>query len=375
MMRKIIIPVLTILALTFHGCGSGDNEVDNSKLRTLITEAITGDQEANDDLKGLLSTKHAGKSDYNQLTIDGFKLNDKQYYSVLLEYPDPTLNLFAIYDNELNLYLLDKSLNGNLSVEWATSGSRLFVFLQERFLTKDVLSLDRLSIYEVFDETASLIYRSLSRFAERDDISYQTVELITKAFIVTKVSGLKDMAIDNQTDTFYFNSNTKEYFSKWNLFNKYVKQQIREFGWVTVKPQIQSDMLEEGNTLIRQGYRIDIGSDWEEIPSFSEDKLLIKSLVGTKFINRSLSSSFTVLEIPTGKNAEDYSPYSFEKPTTGDYQIKSTAVYDSGNNYSQIIEHKCGSKKFLLLFECPKTIYTQKKKIFDQIISSFTIKC
>lgn len=375
MMRQIIIAILSILTITYSGCSSGDKEVDSTKLRTLITEAIAGDYDANESLKGLLSSKHTGKNDYNQLTIDDFKLNDKQYYSVVLEYPDPTLNLFAIYDSEFNFYLLDKSLNGNLSVEWATSGSRLFVFLQERFLTKDVLSLDRLSIYEVFDETASLIYRSLSRFAESNDISYQTVELITKTFIATKVTGLKDKAIDNQTDTFYFNSNAKKYLSKWNLFNKYVKQQIREFGWVTVKPQIQSDMLENGNTLIRNGYRIDLESEWEEILSFKEDKLLIKSLVGTKFLNRSLNSSFTILEIPKGENAENYSPYSFEKPTMGDYKIRATAMYDSGNNYSQIIEHSCGDKKFLLLFECPKTVYTQKKNIFDQIISSFTIKC
>lgn len=374
-MRQIIIAILSILTITYSGCSSGDKEVDSTKLRTLITEAIAGDYDANESLKGLLSSKHTGKNDYNQLTIDDFKLNDKQYYSVVLEYPDPTLNLFAIYDSEFNFYLLDKSLNGNLSVEWATSGSRLFVFLQERFLTKDVLSLDRLSIYEVFDETASLIYRSLSRFAESNDISYQTVELITKTFIATKVTGLKDKAIDNQTDTFYFNSNAKKYLSKWNLFNKYVKQQIREFGWVTVKPQIQSDMLENGNTLIRNGYRIDLESEWEEILSFKEDKLLIKSLVGTKFLNRSLNSSFTILEIPKGENAENYSPYSFEKPTMGDYKIRATAMYDSGNNYSQIIEHSCGDKKFLLLFECPKTVYTQKKNIFDQIISSFTIKC
>ena len=374
-MRKILIPILTILALTLYGCGFGGKEVDSSELRSLITEAITGDQDAIETLNGLIDSKHVGKNDYNELKVDGFKLNDRQYFSVLLEYPDPKFNLFAIYDSELNFYLLDKSLNGNISVEWATSGSRLFVFLQERFLTKDILTLDRLSIYEVYDETASLIYRSLSRFAEGNEICYQTVELIGRTSIVTKVSGLKDKAINNQADTFYFNSDTKKYLSKWNLFNKYVKQQIREFSWISTKPEIPSEILDDQNILIRQGYQIALGEGWEEIPYFTENKILLKSLSGTKFSNKSLNSSFIVVEIPYGDDAENYSPYSFDNPTMGDYKIRKTAFYESGNSYYQIIEHSCGDKKFLLLFESAKTVYMQKKNIFDQIVRSFTIKC
>ena len=374
-MRKILIPILTVLVLTLYGCGFGGKEVDSSELRSLITEAITGDQDAIETLNGLIDSKHVGKNDYNELKVDGFKLNDRQYFSVLLEYPDPKFNLFAIYDSELNFYLLDKSLNGNISVEWATSGSRLFVFLQERFLTKDILTLDRLSIYEVFDETASLIYRSLSRFAEGNEICYQTVELIGRTSIVTKVSGLKDKAINNQADTFYFNSDTKKYLSKWNLFNKYVKQQIREFSWISTKPEIPSEILDDQNILIRQGYQIALGEGWEEIPYFTENKILLKSLSGTKFSNKSLNSSFIVVEIPYGDDAENYSPYSFDNPTMGDYKIRKTAFYESGNSYYQIIEHSCGDKKFLLLFESAKTVYMQKKNIFDQIVRSFTIKC
>ena len=374
-MRKILIPILTVLVLTLYGCGFGGKEVDSSELRSLITEAITGDQDAIETLNGLIDSKHVGKNDYNELKVDGFKLNDRQYFSVLLEYPDPKFNLFAIYDSELNFYLLDKSLNGNISVEWATSGSRLFVFLQERFLTKDILTLDRLSIYEVFDETASLIYRSLSRFAEGNEICSQTVELIGRNSIVTKVSGLKDKAINNQADTFYFNSDTKKYLSKWNLFNKYVKQQIREFSWISTKPELPSEILDDQNILIRQGYQIALGEGWEEIPYFTENKILLKSLTGTKFSNKSLNSSFIVVEIPYGDDAENYSPYSFDNPTMGDYKIRKTAFYESGNSYYQIIEHSCGDKKFLLLFESAKTVYMQKKNIFDQIVRSFTIKC
>ena len=374
-MRKFFFAVIALSAFVFSGCSSDREQVNQSELRKLIIEAIAGDTDANVKLQGFLSTKHIGKSDYNQLYIDDLNIGDQHFYSILLEYFDPSLNLFAICDSYLNFYLLDKSLNGYLSSEWAEMGTRKFVFLQERFLTKDVLSLDRLSIYEIYDESAELIYRSLSRFVKDNEISSQTIEIITKDFILTKMSGLNDPAINNQPDTFYFNSDSKKYLSKWNLFNKYVNQQIKEFSWITTKPQIPSDMLEEGTIRIRQDFQISLDVGWEETPFYNESKLLKKSLMGTKFFNRSLNSSFIILEIPSGEIAENYSPYSFGKPNTGDYEIRTTTIYESGDNYYQILEHSCGEKKFLLLLECSKTVYIQKQKIFDEIIDSFSIKC
>ena len=64
---------------------------------------------------------------------------------------------------------------------------------------------------------------------------------------MTKITGLQDRALDNQPDTFYYNLNAKEYLSKWNLFNNYVKQQVKEFSIIAIKPQIPSDMLENYN--------------------------------------------------------------------------------------------------------------------------------
>lgn len=374
-MLKSVLVILAITAISFSGCSDKSEEVDDADLRKLIIEAIAGDNDANVNLKGLLSTKHIGKSDYNQLTINTFTDKDKKYLTVLLEYFDPTLNLFAIYDSDLNFYIIDKSLNGYLSVEWAEMGDRNFVFLQERFLTKDVLTVDRLSIYEIFENSASLIYRSLSRLAIDNDISYQTIESITKNFILTKVGGIKDSGINNQLDTFYFNSGSKKYLSKFNLFNNYVKQEINEFAWITTKPQITADFIDTKSGLVGRGYKISMESGWEEIPLFIEDRLLRRSLSGPKFINKSLGAGITILEIPKGESGEKYSPYDLTETIKGRYTIRATSVYEIGKNYFQIFEHSCGEKKYLLLFEFPKSIYLEKKKVFDDIINSFTIDC
>jgi len=239
-MRKFFFTFIALSVVVFSGCSSDDKQISISELRKLIIEATSGDTGANERLQGLLSSRHIGKSDYNQLYIDSLSIGDRHFFSVLLEYFDPTLNLFAIYDSNLNFLLLDKSLNGYLSSEWSKIGNRKFVFVQERFLTKDVLSLDRLSIYELFDSSASLIYRSLSQFSKSDDSIYQTVESITPNFITTKIGGGNESEGNILVDTFYFNSESQNYLSEKNIFNNYVKQEIGDFSWIITKPEIPS---------------------------------------------------------------------------------------------------------------------------------------
>lgn len=240
-MRKFFFAVIALLALLFWECNSNDNQINQVELRKLIIEGLAGDKDANVRLQGLISSKHIGKSDYNQLYIDSIYIGDKHFYSVLLEYFDPSLNLFAIYDSGLNFYLLDKSLNGYLSSEWAEQGNRKFVFVQERFLTKDVLTLDRLSIYEVFDSSASRIYRALSQLIKDDKTYNQTVESITPSFILTKISAVNENENNALVDTFYFNFDKQKYESKKNTFENFVKREIREYSWIITKPEIPSN--------------------------------------------------------------------------------------------------------------------------------------
>jgi hypothetical protein len=242
-MNKLILFALAIFALTFSACSTGEEKLNSAKLRELIVDAIDRNHEANTELKGLIDPELISRKDFNSLRIDSGLVNNKFYYSVLLEYFDPLLNRFAIYDDELRLYLIDKSLNGNLTAQWTDKENRNFVFVQERFLTKDVLSIDRLSIYEVYDTTAGLIYRSISKLVKVKNTSIQTIENISADFIITKISGITDSKSINQIDTFYFYPGSREYLSSNNLFNNFVKQEINDFIWINTKPQIPSSDL------------------------------------------------------------------------------------------------------------------------------------
>ena len=374
-MQKFIFTILTIAILLISGCDYNNQQVDKSDLEKLITEAIAGDQDAIIKLQGLLTSKHIGNSDYNQLLIDELLTNDKSYFSVILEYPDPRLNVFAIYDDNLNFYLLDKSLNGYLNSKWVEVGTRKFAFLQERFFTKDVLSIDRLSIYEVGEKTASLSYRSLSRFSKDNILSYQTVESITKDYILTKINGPIENRINNQLDTFYFKSDSKKYLSKLDLFDNYVRAEVKNFIWITTKPQVTEDFFEAEIDTVVKNYKITLDRGWQKIPKFTESTRIKQSLEGVKYVNKSHGSSFTVLQIPMGEDGEKYSPYILTETIKGQYRIRASAVFEVGKNYLQIFEHSCSNTKYLLLFECPISIYLENRKVFSDIINSFSIDC
>jgi hypothetical protein len=374
-MQKIIFTFLVLTVVFFTGCGSDNEQIDKSVVEKLITDAISGNPDANLKLKGLISENHIGKKDYNQLFIDELKSGDKTYFSIILEYADPKLNLFAICDNQLNLYLVDKSLNGYLNSKWIENGSKKFVFLQEQFLTKDVLSVERLSIYEIADKSAWLVYREPSRFVKDNNLAYQRVETINDDYILTKLTGTGNILGEIKVDTFYFNSSSKKYISKKNLFENYVDQEINNFIWITTKPQLTEEFVDAEIDTVTRDYKISVGKEWEKNPKYIEDRLLKLPLKGVKYSNVSNGSSFIVVQIPRGEEGEKYCSYPLIETVKGNYRIRSSEVFEKGNNYIQVFEHTCGGTKYFLLFGCPKSIYLENRKMFSDIISSFSINC
>ncbi|NWG29598.1 MAG: hypothetical protein HXY48_13855 [Ignavibacteriaceae bacterium] len=239
-MNKLLFYVIIVITFALSACGTGNDKLNSARLRELISQALNKNHDANVELKGLIDAELINRKDFNSIRIDSGYINRKYCYSVLLEHFDPSLNRFAIYDDQLRLYLIDKSLNGNLSVEWIEKENRNFIFLQERFLTKDVLSMDRLSIYEVYDTTAGLVYRSISRLVKENIIYSQTIESISPDFIITKISGITDPKTIAETDTFYFFKTDMKYLSTKDLFSNFVKKEVEDFRWITIKPQIPS---------------------------------------------------------------------------------------------------------------------------------------
>jgi hypothetical protein len=302
-------------------------------------------------------------------------MNRKHFYSVLLEYPEPELNIFAIYDQDSRFYLLDKSLNGNITMEWAQKGTKNFCFVQERFLTKDVLNIERLSMYLVKDTTAELVYRELSKMVSNGDTISHSVIKIADDKVVTRINSKNDLNNNSKSDTFYLNSSTGKYLSRENIFKNFVKKEINNFRWIPIKPQLVKSIYSEEMLIKGNGFQISLNDNWKKTPDFTHSKYLRTNLTGDHFTNETFESNISILPIPNTKNAEDYCRYVFGKLTEGKYKMRSTKMLNAGNYMFQIAEHSCGELKFLFIFESTNQSYEKNKIFFDDIINSFFIEC
>jgi len=131
-MPKTLITILFIIALILN-CSQQDTKtvyerINGSKLELLLKDAIQGNAISNFKLSGFLISYTPPGEKYNKLIIDStFTPTGIKLYSVLLEFPNPAFNVLAVYDESLNLYLQDNSLNGNIAVTWQTISEKQYL--------------------------------------------------------------------------------------------------------------------------------------------------------------------------------------------------------------------------------------------------------
>lgn len=239
---KPIYLIILVTAMIVAGCS--ENKIlaprilSGNTLEALIISAANGDRKANDSLSGLIDLNMEEINLYNSLKVDSFYIDTIKYFSVLIEYPNPIYNRFAIYDTTTNCYMIDKSLNGKLSFEVLELQDLKLLKVIEKFISKDTLSLTRISLYEKINNSINLVYRSFAELKRLKNYFYQTIHFISQDTIKTQILVPKKYKL-NTEDVFVFSYADKEYHSSQSLFDSLVYQEIADFNFETKKPHIQ----------------------------------------------------------------------------------------------------------------------------------------
>lgn len=238
-MKRIYLIILASI-LTMVGCFESKKAelkvLSGNALQVMVLNATNGDKKANDSLSGLIDLQMEEINLYNSLEIDSFYLDRIKYFSVLIESPNPVYNRLAIYDSTTNCYLIDKSLNGKLSFEIMDLHDLKLLKVIERFISKDTLSLTRVSLYGKINNSINLVYRSFTELKTLKNHFYQTIHFISEDTIKTQIFIPKKYKLA-AGDVFVYNHANKEYHSSQSLFDSLVYRETADFNFEIQKPQ------------------------------------------------------------------------------------------------------------------------------------------
>ena len=392
-MKKCVFLIVLVL-LIFSGCSKNNvterKNADGKLLESLVINSIKGNSTDNASLNNLIDTRFPVNINYDYLSIDSLKDNSgKNFYTVLIEYPNPAYNRFAVYDSSLNNYLIDKSLNGKISLQIISKEGMTLIKVNEDFLSKDIFNLNRISFYLVNDNSVDLVFRTFTDLKYKSYIYTQQIDSVSRDKIQTTINSNIDPLMNNIPDEFIFNNNYRKYVSGKDLFNKYVINKVNDFTDSLKYPEITdeksllatvgintADKINSNNENAgKPGFSIKLSKDWEEFKDFTITEFLNKQMNGTRYYNSTIGATISVVEIPFTNEAEDYINYRLKNIMKGEMIIRNSGKIIMGKYFILFYEFYCGKKKFLFIMKGSKFTFDKYKNLYYKIINSFSIDC
>jgi hypothetical protein len=393
-MSKLVFTVLLVMLLALNCTQQGGNSkseiINGRNLQSLVKGALAGNEASNFKLSGILVSYTPPNEKYNQLVIDStFTSSGLKLFSVLVEFPNPLFNILAVYDENLNLYLQDNSLSGNIAVKWKTISGKQYLAASEYFTAKDKIELSRLSLYTFEDSVLVPVFRSFTKFKSAQKNSEQIVNYVGNDNIKTRITSNHNRRLNKKTVTFNYSSTDKKYVSNDDIFHNYVLDEIKNAKWATKKKELNPETVDKikaelkeanqvGDNSLKEGmsgFQISLDSDWFDPINISVSEHLSQTLEGTRYVNNKFGALITIIKLPDGTNATQFVKYKFGDASEGAYSVRSSELVTLDKNIIQIQEHSCTNKSYILILQAPKFTYDKNKNIYSDILKTFSIDC
>lgn len=390
-----------IFLLIYSSCQFIKNENINNltkeKLEELIYSAVAGNKTSNDSLQNLFDLNLPTPTEINDLFIDSLTFEGKKFYSVMIEFPNPIYNRFAVYDTSYKLYFLDKSLNGYLSLQKNNRKDFPYFLIKENFKTQNVIQLERKSIYLIEKDSVYLAFRNYTNYDDGKIILSQKIIDIQPDYIETNINA-KNFVTKKNKDLFFFDKELNKYISNSNnenalsiqtsYFDSLVINLVKSktsktknsliynevSSLISVGIKTSNDSIQKYNNFknVNEQYSLFVPINWKILKETKLSNHINQILNGTKLLY-SDSSNISIVKINPIYNAEEYLDYKLTNAVKGKYLVRYTDKIQIENKYIQFFEISFFNLKYLIIFECPISSYEKNKQIYENIINSFSI--
>lgn len=388
--------LLSILILGFAACNEPEQLVTKrgiygNELRALFLNALNGVQADNDTLsKPIDYTLPLGV--YNNFILDSIYITNTKFFYVVAEFGNPVYNRLAVYDTLLNLHLIDKSLNGNITVKPFLLDSAAFLKVEEHFISKDVFETIRVSFYRFLKDSVKLVYRDYVYFKTNRFTVTQEITSFDNDTIKTKLTSPASIKFPANEDIFVYDRSSDSYINENNIFSNYVIQFINNIKTVSQKPEISdlksalesvgiykdADTIKSTSNYVNK--RLCFGltlppEGWRTNDNRVVTKYIKQHKSGMILSNNSLGTFFYIVKLDPNEDAQDLIELPFTETLEGRYSIRFTQKKEVQKKYISYFEYVFGPNKFLLIIEAPVLSYEANKQVYSKIITSFEIGC
>jgi len=386
-MRFNFFYIVIIITLCFISCKKNIEikEVNTNILKETVILYLDSSKQIIENTNLLISEIKEPSKNYNKIVVDSFNIGNRKFYALLMEHPIPVFNLFAIFDDSLNILLRDNSLNGYLDFTKLGSFEFDIIKLTENYKSLDVFNITRLSFYKKIGSKFYLVFRGIISFTSPNDTLIRNLISINDTMIICSIPRTKYL-VKNEIKYIYKYDNLLRLFStEKDYMDSLVIREINNFSSEFSSNQILNkksflDLIKQKSVdtlnLEISDYEFTIPADWTSLENITFQKILKKKAKGKYFVNKSLGVNIGIIKIQDFENSEDYinTTFSYQKQLR-DYTIRETVIQEDIKYFSQAIEHDCGGKKYLLIIEGSKNSYLKNQEYFKNILSSFAINC
>ncbi len=391
-----LLRILLIGAVCLSGCRyfSRNEPVkwDAHRFQAAVLAAMNGDAVTNDSLHGLFDLNTSSTDASNMVHIDSTIVNKAKYYTLLIEYPNPLYNRFAVYDTSFRLLLLDKSLNGNLSQKFTGNDVMSFVAVTEKFRSKDSIKLERVNFYMIRNLTVT---KTLSTFVSYEDgksILAQSIDNIDGTTINTSYSCQPTNLLALSGDSYAVDlssgksraANSELDIKVLQLIDAYAKpfspNQLynKELRNTSEKLEVNNEIPSENEGLVdkQMGFYINLTSQaWRLQKDVYITQYLNKPHKGFLYLNEAQGTSISVIELFYGESSEGLINYPLAQELKKVYTVRFTDKILVQRNFIRFFEISCSTRKFLVILNAPRLSYDAHMNEYQDMINSFTIDC
>ena len=384
-LKLFLISIITAGAfcLCISGCSIFNKKAEGHsvpEIQNLLSQAMRGNKEANSLLKNIIDSTFTRPVAFEQIQIDSVVFENSKYFTIILINKNPFYNRFALYDNDLNLLLVDKSLNGSIELKSYFRDRKLNIEIRDFFVSKDSAHISRLSIYSQIRNSVSLVFRNYIKLIMPDNVYKQEISFSSKDSISTVISSATEGEIAR--DVFIFDNIANRYISSNNTFEKLLLTEVSNLIVQPQNPQLMYDLTRKSDEIDDPSYffqinhfLINVEKGWLLFRNYNASGNLKKPLTGFKYINDSLNASIFIAPLALSDKAENYVNGKLGNKSKGKYTVLFSEAVEDNNNIVRYFEYSCSNRKFLLMIQVNKSIFKTSKKYFEDIINSFVIDC